>query len=217
MTLTSIKDTEALPEDWMSNLNSLKKLSIQGGPKLKSLSLAVPHLTSLEDLAILRCELFDSISDTGDDGIEWQHLKCLSSLLYESVLNLKSIPSGLQHVTALRKLKISNCPNLKIFPELASVVYLHISSCHNLTSIDGIVNLTSLEELHIFDCPNLISLPDEMVSLKFLRKLAIAQCPDLERRCERGIGEDWFKIAHVPVFETCLDHATRNITSDLVG
>nr|XP_023916227.1 putative disease resistance protein RGA1 [Quercus suber] len=97
LTLNSIKDTEALPDEWMSNLSSLKELSIEGGPKLKSLSLAVPHLTSLESLEILNCELFDSISDMGDDGIEWQHLKCLSSLRYRSVPNLKSIPSGLQH------------------------------------------------------------------------------------------------------------------------
>nr|POF18837.1 disease resistance protein rga2 [Quercus suber] len=128
MTLKSIKDTEALPDDWMSTLSSLKQLGIGGGPKLKSLSLAVPHLTSLESLAISDCELFDSISDKGDDGTEWQNLKCLSSLYYNSVPNLKSIPSGLQHVTALRSLAIYDCPNFTIFPELASVVYLQISS-----------------------------------------------------------------------------------------
>ena len=123
----SIKDTVALPDDWMSNLSSLKERNIEEGPKLKSLSLAVPHLTSLESLVICNCELFDSISDMGDDGIEWQHLKCLSSLRYERVPNLKSIPFGLQHVTALQKLVISDCLNLRIFLELTSVVYLEIS------------------------------------------------------------------------------------------
>ncbi|XP_075644427.1 putative disease resistance protein RGA1 [Castanea sativa] len=202
LSLSSIKDTEALPDDWMSNLSSLKQLDIRGGPKLKSLSLAVPHLTSLESLEILDCELFDSISDMGDDGTEWQHLKCLSSLRYDSVPNLKSIPSGLQHVTALRRLVISDCPNLTIFPELTSVVYLQISDSSNLTSIpDGISNLTSLEELRISYCTYLKSLPDEMVSLKSLQKLSINGCPCLWKRCEKGIGEDWFKIAHVPVLE----------------
>ncbi|KAL0006767.1 hypothetical protein SO802_008269 [Lithocarpus litseifolius] len=206
MTLIDIEDAEALPDEWMSNLISLKKLYIRGGPKLKSLSLAVPHLTSLESLAIHDCELFDSISDLGDDGIGWQHLKCLSFLCYLSVPNLKSIPSGLQQVTALRMLKIFNCPNLTIFPELTSVVYLEISDCTNLTSIpDGISNLTSLEELRISSCPNLISLPDGMRSLKSLQKLIIELCPDLEKRCEKGIGEDWFKIAHVPVIEIWLE------------
>ncbi|XP_050283834.1 putative disease resistance protein RGA4 [Quercus robur] len=178
MTLSSIDDTEALPDDWLSNLSSLKQLYIRGGPKLKSLSLAVPHLTSLERLSIFDCELFDSISDMGDDGTEWQHLKCLSSLHYDRV------------------------PNLTFFPEFTSVVRLRIVHSHNLTSIpNGISNLTSLEDLLIYDCPNLKSLPDEMVSLKSLQKLTIDGCPDLEKRCEKGIGEDWFKIAHVPVIE----------------
>ncbi|KAL0006852.1 hypothetical protein SO802_008354 [Lithocarpus litseifolius] len=134
MTLNFIEDAEALPDEWMSNLISLKDLYICGGPKLKSLSLAVPHLTSLESLDIRDCELFESISDMRDDGTEWQHLKCLSSLYYHRVPNLKSIPSGLQYVTALRKLEILECPNLTIIPELTSVVNLKISDCPNLTS-----------------------------------------------------------------------------------
>ncbi|KAK4538985.1 hypothetical protein RGQ29_032082 [Quercus rubra] len=126
-------EEKALPEEWMSNLSFLKELSIEGGPKLKSLSLAMSHLTSLESL------------------------------------------------------------------EIRDFVYLEISSSPNLTSIpDGISNLKSLEELYLDDCPNLKSLPDEMVSLKSLQKLVIDRYPDLAKKCEKGMGEDWFKIAYVP-------------------
>ncbi|KAF3952006.1 hypothetical protein CMV_022397 [Castanea mollissima] len=108
--------------------------------------------------------------------------------------------------------------------QLTSVVYLGISNCPNLTSIpDGISNLTSLEELLIFHCPNLKSLPDEMVSLKSLQKLSIDDCPDLAKRCEKEIGEDCpffsqFLLGYLKnTSPLSLDHATCNITSDLMG
>ena len=69
---------------------------------------------------------------------------------------------------------------------------------------DWISKLTSLETLGIYGCPNLASLPDELQCLRSLRSLKIANCPLLAKRCEKGIGEDWSKIAHIPnINHTC--------------
>ncbi|KAM4087785.1 hypothetical protein ACB094_07G022100 [Castanea mollissima] len=59
-------------------------------------------------------------------------------------------------------------------------------------------NLTSLETLYIQSCPNLTSLPEGMRHLTSLQRLEIAYCPQLKQRCEKGNGEDWDKISHIP-------------------
>jgi hypothetical protein len=41
-------------------------------------------------------------------------------------------------------------------------------------------------------------LPEWIKGLTALRKLCIHGCPEeLERRCERGKGEDWHLISHI--------------------
>ena len=37
-----------------------------------------------------------------------------------------------------------------------------------------------------------------ILHLTNLKHLHIAFCPNLEKRCEDGSGEEWFKIAHIP-------------------
>jgi hypothetical protein len=52
--------------------------------------------------------------------------------------------------------------------------------------------------LTIEDCPGITSLPEWIKGLTALRKLCIHGCPEeLERRCERGKGEDWHLISHI--------------------
>jgi hypothetical protein len=57
--------------------------------------------------------------------------------------------------------------------------------------------LSSLAELGIGDCPGITSLPEWIKGLTALRSLWIRGCPEVERRCERGKGEDRHLISHI--------------------
>ncbi|KAI7987704.1 Disease resistance protein RGA2 [Camellia lanceoleosa] len=61
-------------------------------------------------------------------------------------------------------------------------------------------NLTVLESLSIKNCLELEVLPEDLASLVTLKSLKIQNCPKLKvgRRREKGKGEDWYKIAHIP-------------------
>ncbi|XP_075646703.1 putative disease resistance protein RGA1 [Castanea sativa] len=213
MTLHSIEDIESLPAEWA--LYSLKELRISNCPRLTSMSGAVRNLTSLCSLSINDCEEFDPLSDMHDDGREWLCLICLCKLRFEGIPKLKSLPVGLQCISTLKELRISNCPNLMTLPKLTSLEYLWINRCEpNLTSALEISCLTSLRSLWIGDFPNLITFPESIRNpisletltiwrcpnlttlpndgcLKSLRKLVIWECPQLSEKYKNKIEKDF--------------------------
>jgi leucine-rich repeat protein SHOC2 len=75
-----------------------------------------------------------------------------------------------------------------------------ISDCPGLTSLpQGMMSgLVSLEKLIVSDCPGIKFLPQDIKGLTTLMELWIRRCPDLEKRCETGKGEDWHLISHIP-------------------
>jgi len=107
-------------------------------------------------------------------------------------------------LTSLQLLKIGWCEALHQLPdclgELCSLRKLEINYLRGLTCLpQSICRLTtSLQELRIHHCPGIKSLPEGIKDLTALKKLIIYFCPDLERRCKRGTGEDWHLISHIP-------------------
>jgi Leucine-rich repeat (LRR) protein len=183
--LSFLKELEYLPEEWLQNLTSLEVLSISDCPKLQiSMSPLFQHLAALEYLEIDHCK--DLISNEDEEGAQCLGPTILHHLQIKQVTNLVSLPKELRHATALQLLSIENCPSLVSLPE-------------------WIADLTSLHTLQIHGCHNLISLPEAIHRLTSLRRLTISDCTRLEERCEKGTGEDWPKIAHIPNFSNQWD------------
>uniref|UniRef100_M1DKB1 Disease resistance protein RGA1 n=1 Tax=Solanum tuberosum TaxID=4113 RepID=M1DKB1_SOLTU len=110
-------------------------------------------------------------------------VKSLANLKYlkiSGLCNLKELPSSLASLNALKSLEIESCYALESLPE------------------EGVKGLTSLTELSIFCYEMLKCLREGLQHLTALTSLSISRSPILEKRCEKGIGEDWHKIAHIP-------------------
>jgi len=156
-------------------LSKLKRLSLHFIRDLVILPLQQPTSLQLQSI-----ENFSELEFANDeDEMQWQGLKSLFSLHFSELPKLLSLPSGLQHATALENLMIEDCENLMAVP-------------------DWIHNCKSLKVFEISRCSNLTSLPEGIGRLTSLQRLKIEDCPILLQRCERDTGEDWAKIAHVP-------------------
>ena len=168
-----IETEEALPEECLRNLISLRTLTLNKCP----LPQGMRYLTALQDLEVKYSEVVDLSNDW--DKMEWQGLRTLLSLEFYHLPKLVSLPMGLQYVSPLQNLQIKYCRSLTAIPE-------------------WICKLISLQSLKIKDCPNLESLPEGIGALTSLQTLKILDCPILLKRCKKQIGEDWHKISHIP-------------------
>nr|POE91740.1 putative disease resistance protein [Quercus suber] len=156
---------EALPEECLPNLISLRTLSLYNCPLPQS----IRYLTALQHLTVWNSEVVDLSNDW--DEMEWQGLRNLLSLVVVFLPKLVSLPMGLQYVSSLQILSISHCRSLIAIPEwickLISLQNLSIWDSPNLESLlEGICALTSLQTLRIWHCPELESLPEGIGDLE---------------------------------------------------
>ncbi|XP_050274023.1 putative disease resistance protein RGA1 [Quercus robur] len=179
LSLFRMQDIESLSDDWLQNLTSLEYLEIWACPRLKSLSRFMQSLTSLKKLEIGDFEEVDLICDESDNSTKWD--TNLQEIRLSIFPHLDSLPKCIGNLKSLQSLKIDEWPNLTSLPE-------------------WIGDLTSLQKIEIYLCPKLTSLPEGMRNLRSLQSLEIINCPKLKESCQEKIGEDWPKIAHIPIF-----------------
>lgn len=196
----SIENCPELSERIPESLVSLKTLEIRNCKKLTF----IPCLSSIENLVLQECDQVILNSVTNLTSLEKlcldkiQNLKSLHSEFFLSFpslcdllvancndLTFLSDQFGLAQNTSLRKLTISACPFLFLWPERncappCLLEYLKISYCHFLVLIPpGLLSLESFKTLIINNCSKLRSL-SEMDSPSKLRHLEIKQCEALE-------------------------------------
>ncbi|KAF9594039.1 hypothetical protein IFM89_026891 [Coptis chinensis] len=193
--ITGFDEVETLPEAPLRNLTRLQYLDIYDCDKLKRLPTEPENLSTVTNLFIWRCGGLESLTE----GL--RNLTSLEELVVSKCQSLKSLSeSSLQHLTALQKLRIWDCPEL----EVMSVDFQHLISLEDL-ELDWLPQLTSLPEeikharrlrkLEIMSCENLRKLPEWLLELPALTLLRVIEChPELHKRCE-----DWNRIPHLRV------------------
>ncbi|XP_054781510.1 LOW QUALITY PROTEIN: putative disease resistance protein RGA3 [Prosopis cineraria] len=132
------KDIDFLPEEWMQNLTTLKRLDIGRPSSLVTVFCHMRHLpTTLEELFIGGIDNHNPWSSGDEDfSSQFQVLCCLHSLGHFEISdcdqNVKTLPEWICHLQTIRSIAIRFCPNLESWPEgmhrLTNLHTLYISS-----------------------------------------------------------------------------------------
>ncbi|XP_043714924.1 putative disease resistance protein RGA1 [Telopea speciosissima] len=183
---------------------ALVELEIIDCKNLEALPMGLLHsLTSLQSLEIKECPTLESIPDMG-------LTTTLREVSFVNCGQLNSLPKGLHKLTNLKQLEIvecsflMECKNLEPLHtsglhNLISLSYLTIGGCHVLMSIPNGLLPINLRYFCIKDCPILESLYDGLSDLTSLKRLEIQNCPMLTQRYQKKEGEEWSKIAQIPM------------------
>ncbi|KAH0646755.1 hypothetical protein KY290_034392 [Solanum tuberosum] len=156
-------------------LSSVKKLVVRGE---KADAIGFSSISNLRALTSLHISYNEE-----DTSLPEEMFTSLANLKYLNISefkNLKELPTSLASLNALKHLDIIECDALESLPE------------------EGVKGLTSLTQLTIIYCEMLQCLPEGLQYLTALTNLSVRRCPTPAKRCEKGIGEDWYKIAHIP-------------------
>ncbi|XP_057990304.1 putative disease resistance protein RGA1 [Hevea brasiliensis] len=142
--------------------------------------------------------------------------------IYE-VEDLEFLPELLFNLTSLQSLSILSCQKITTLSRDENDKGMQWQGLQNLRSLEfydngslvslpkGLQYATTLHRLDIEDCPNLMSLAEGMDNLTELQILRILRCPQLEAKCEKNVGEDWPKVAHIPNIYINGEEIQRNL------
>ncbi|KAL2335056.1 hypothetical protein Fmac_016269 [Flemingia macrophylla] len=151
-------------------------------------------LPSLTELKILDCPEVEKFSDGGLPS----NIECVGLSSLKLIISLKgalTINTSLE-ILSIEKVDVESFPDEGFLPPC--LTSLNIRHCSNLKKLDykGLCQLSSLKILVIYRCNNLQHLPEEGLP-KTISTLEIKHCKLLIKRCQKGGGEDWRKIAHI--------------------
>ena len=82
----------------------------------------------------------------------------------------------------------------------SSLEFLYIDNIDDMISLPDklLQHVSTLQCLSIDNSSGLTTLPYWIGSLTSLASLSIYDCEHLTERCQREIGDEWHKIAHIP-------------------
>nr|TKS15531.1 putative disease resistance protein RGA3 isoform X8 [Populus alba] len=163
-------------------------------------------LECLQTLFIVECENLEDLCE------DMQGLKSLRKLVIGGCNSLISLPRSIKCLTTLEELFIRDCEELdlmtieekkeeKIQPlslSLRIVMFEELPSTIALPEQFLQGSAKSLQTFIIKKCPKIEEMPECIGNLKKLQNLEISDCPRLSKKCQRGKGEDWPKIKHIP-------------------
>jgi hypothetical protein len=198
----------SLEELFLDKLPNLEKLlKVESGKMFLCLSnLTIFHCPKLELPCIPYVKHFAAY------GLTNALLQSISSFYGLTKLHLRgdvgmtitSFPEEMfKNLTYLKTLTITDFQKLKELPNEPfnlALERLGIFYCSELESLPDQIweDLQSLRAIDIGYCEGLRSLPEGILHLTSLEILSIHGCPALKERYEKGTGEDWDKIAHIP-------------------
>ncbi|KAL1540414.1 disease resistance protein RGA2-like [Salvia divinorum] len=178
---------KCFPIETLAKCIKLRALEIKDAKEISVTREGLQALKELRHLCVHNCLTMRCLLE----GM-FRHLTSLNVLLILECPEVVELPEDIKHLHNLDRLRLKGLPKMTRLPQVFK--HLTLLDLKNLPELESLPHqLPSLNRLTVIDCLKVVSIPD----LPKLKELKVSGCPQLERRCQRGSGEDWHKIAHV--------------------
>ncbi|TYH81805.1 hypothetical protein ES332_D02G011300v1 [Gossypium tomentosum] len=211
--ISNFHELETIPIRGSRRCSSLKKLQISSCPKLSEIGDRLSTSPNLAELKLSHCGNLNSIPDL--EGFFPLHILNISNCNNLEIVRITGRNSTLQALeiiackklsqigdelltfTRLRKLRIVNCPNLRLIPRIRNAYVTEL----DFTDVgEGLTRLLPdllkpndcLHNLTLSDLPGLRSIPESLGDMYFLVHLTIKRCPTLRSNSIDILGRLYF-------------------------